>query len=227
MMKRKILGSIFISILLTLVQTTCASAAELKLNASDGAAGDNLDRSVSISGDYAFMGAFGDDDPGINSGSANQTVTNGNANFSTNESTAGTYNISIRFYNTTHYNNTIVTMPSGAINSSKDGLNRIEAVVDHMSTYVLMDSGSTDRGRSGSDRPYVASTSDVVATEVQTDIPVTEEMEAIGMNTGTDESTSAQTEKKGITIFVLIAIILGFTMMRILNELIFNLFSNI
>ncbi|MEA1894591.1 MAG: LamG-like jellyroll fold domain-containing protein [Euryarchaeota archaeon] len=35
----------------------------------------------------------------------NQTISDGNANFSRTESTEGTFNFSIRFYNTTHYNN--------------------------------------------------------------------------------------------------------------------------
>ena len=35
----------------------------------------------------------------------NQTLTDGNANFSRTEPAAGTFNFSIRFYNTTHYNN--------------------------------------------------------------------------------------------------------------------------
>jgi hypothetical protein len=43
---------------------------QAKLNASDGAAEDNFGRFVSISGDYAIIGAFGDDDNGSYSGSA-------------------------------------------------------------------------------------------------------------------------------------------------------------
>ncbi|MBC2699164.1 MAG: PGF-pre-PGF domain-containing protein, partial [ANME-2 cluster archaeon] len=35
----------------------------------------------------------------------NQTISNGNVNFSRIESTAGTFNFSVRFYNTSHYNN--------------------------------------------------------------------------------------------------------------------------
>jgi hypothetical protein len=41
-----------------------------KLTASDGAADDNFGLSVSISGDYAIVGAYGDDDKGSDSGSA-------------------------------------------------------------------------------------------------------------------------------------------------------------
>jgi hypothetical protein len=41
-----------------------------KLLASDGAAGDNFGISVSISGDHAIVGAYEDDDKGIDSGSA-------------------------------------------------------------------------------------------------------------------------------------------------------------
>ena len=41
-----------------------------KLNASDGAASDNFGLCVSISGDYAIVGAYGNDDNGSNSGSA-------------------------------------------------------------------------------------------------------------------------------------------------------------
>ena len=43
---------------------------EAKLLASDGVADDFLGRSVSISGDIAIVGAFGDDDNGVDSGSA-------------------------------------------------------------------------------------------------------------------------------------------------------------
>ena len=41
-----------------------------KLTASDGAANDYFGFSVSISGDTAIVGAYGDDDNGVNSGSA-------------------------------------------------------------------------------------------------------------------------------------------------------------
>jgi hypothetical protein len=43
---------------------------QAKLTASDGADGDGFGRSVSISGDYAIVGALGDDDGGSGSGSA-------------------------------------------------------------------------------------------------------------------------------------------------------------
>jgi hypothetical protein len=43
---------------------------EVKLVASDGAANDFFGVSVSISGDYALVGAYGDDDNGLSSGSA-------------------------------------------------------------------------------------------------------------------------------------------------------------
>ena len=43
---------------------------QAKLTASDGAASDRFGYSVSISGDYAIVGAYGDDDNGTNSGSA-------------------------------------------------------------------------------------------------------------------------------------------------------------
>ena len=43
---------------------------QAKLTASDGAAGDLFSRSVSISGDYCIVGAYGDDDNGSSSGSA-------------------------------------------------------------------------------------------------------------------------------------------------------------
>ncbi len=45
-------------------------AQEAKLLPSDGATGDWFGHSVSISGDYAVVGAWGDDDNGTNSGSA-------------------------------------------------------------------------------------------------------------------------------------------------------------
>jgi hypothetical protein len=47
-----------------------AFSVEEKLLASDGAADDNFGYSVSISGDYALIGAFFDDDNGQYSGSA-------------------------------------------------------------------------------------------------------------------------------------------------------------
>ncbi|HID11809.1 MAG TPA: hypothetical protein EYP17_11005, partial [Candidatus Latescibacteria bacterium] len=40
-------------------------AAEVKLTAGDGEAGDYFGRSVSISGDYAIVGAYMDDDNGL------------------------------------------------------------------------------------------------------------------------------------------------------------------
>ena len=43
---------------------------ETKIVASDAAAGDSFGYSVSISGDYAIVGAYGNDDGGTNSGSA-------------------------------------------------------------------------------------------------------------------------------------------------------------
>jgi hypothetical protein len=43
---------------------------QAKMTASDGAAGDNFGYSVSISGDYAIVGAYLDDDKGADSGSA-------------------------------------------------------------------------------------------------------------------------------------------------------------
>ena len=45
-------------------------ASEIKLTASDGAAGDKFGCSVAISGDKVFVGADGDDDKGYDSGSA-------------------------------------------------------------------------------------------------------------------------------------------------------------
>jgi hypothetical protein len=43
---------------------------QAKITASDGAAGDGFGTSVAISGDYAVVSACGDDDAGLNSGSA-------------------------------------------------------------------------------------------------------------------------------------------------------------
>ena len=52
-------------------------AEKKKVTASDGVAGDELGRSVSISGDRAIAGAYGDDDLGLNSGSAYILVRDG------------------------------------------------------------------------------------------------------------------------------------------------------
>ncbi len=51
-------------------RTGTSWAQEAKLLPSDGAAGDNFGFSVSISGDYAVVGAQTDDDNGDDSGSA-------------------------------------------------------------------------------------------------------------------------------------------------------------
>ena len=51
-------------------QTMTDMFPESKLTASDGAVGDNFGYKVSISGDYAVMGAYRDDDNGSTSGSA-------------------------------------------------------------------------------------------------------------------------------------------------------------
>jgi hypothetical protein len=48
-----------------------------QLTASDGAESDNFGWSVSISGDYAVVGAYGDDDKGSASGSAYVFVRSG------------------------------------------------------------------------------------------------------------------------------------------------------
>ena len=50
-----------------------------KLTAADAAAGDQFGLSVSVSGDTAVVGAFGDDDAGSTSGSAYVFVRSGGA----------------------------------------------------------------------------------------------------------------------------------------------------
>ena len=55
---------------LSITNPVHAQISEFKLTASDGAAGDEFGFSVSISGDYAVMGAMFDDDNGTSSGSA-------------------------------------------------------------------------------------------------------------------------------------------------------------
>ena len=55
---------------LSISQPAYAQISELKILPSDGAAGDNFGGSVSISGEYAVVGAFFDDDNGDRSGSA-------------------------------------------------------------------------------------------------------------------------------------------------------------
>jgi len=56
--------------ILAIVQPAYAEITEFKLTASDAAGGDLFGRSVSISGDYAIVGAHGNDDAGSISGSA-------------------------------------------------------------------------------------------------------------------------------------------------------------
>ena len=55
--------------LLLLASFVDGAIAELKLT-SDAASNDFFGRSVSVSGDYAVVGAYGNDDAGIDSGSA-------------------------------------------------------------------------------------------------------------------------------------------------------------
>ena len=70
-MKRRILVSAVLSVLLLAALAANVHAAEVKITASDGAADDWFGCSVAISGDYAVVGASGDDDvAGIDSGSA-------------------------------------------------------------------------------------------------------------------------------------------------------------
>ena len=61
--KRK-LHFIFLFIYLVVSQPAYAQVSEFKITASDGAAVDAFGYSVSISGDYAVVGAFLDDDSG-------------------------------------------------------------------------------------------------------------------------------------------------------------------
>ena len=60
-MKRKILVSTVLSVLLLAALAANANAAEVKITASDGAADDGFGKSVAISGDYAVVGVHGDD----------------------------------------------------------------------------------------------------------------------------------------------------------------------
>ena len=69
MKTRRILVSTALSVLLLAALAANVNAAEVKITASDGAAGDYFGRSVAISGDYAVVGAYRDDDPS-SSGSA-------------------------------------------------------------------------------------------------------------------------------------------------------------
>ena len=62
--------AICVMALLSISQPAYAQISEFKLTASDNAAGDEFGRSASISGDYAVVGAFKDDDNGDFSGSA-------------------------------------------------------------------------------------------------------------------------------------------------------------
>ncbi|MEA3323802.1 MAG: FG-GAP repeat protein [Euryarchaeota archaeon] len=69
-MKRRILVSAILSVLLLAALAADTHAAEVKLTASDGATFNYFGYSVAISGDHAVVGAFEDDDAGRDSGSA-------------------------------------------------------------------------------------------------------------------------------------------------------------
>ena len=78
-MKTRILVSAVLSVLLLAALTANVHAAEVKITASDGAAGDLFGGSVAISGDYAVVGAVKDDDADRYSGSAYIFKRNGDA----------------------------------------------------------------------------------------------------------------------------------------------------
>ncbi len=78
-MKRRILVSAVLSLLLLAALAANANAAEVKITASDGAADDRFGDSVAVSGDYVVVGAYGDNDAGSNSGSAYIFKRNGTA----------------------------------------------------------------------------------------------------------------------------------------------------
>jgi hypothetical protein len=69
-MTKRTLAFLSISVLIALSLVTGVHAAEVKLTASDGAAGDWFGGSVALAGDYALVGAHYDDDNGYWSGSA-------------------------------------------------------------------------------------------------------------------------------------------------------------
>jgi hypothetical protein len=69
-MKKRILVSAVLSVLLLAALAANVHATEAKITASDGATYDLFGVSVAISGDYAVVGAYHDDDAGTSSGSA-------------------------------------------------------------------------------------------------------------------------------------------------------------
>jgi hypothetical protein len=69
-MKSRILLSVLLAMLLSLGLTAAAQAVGGQLPVGAAAAGDWFGVAVSISGDYAIVGAFHDDDRGADSGSA-------------------------------------------------------------------------------------------------------------------------------------------------------------
>ena len=69
-MKRRILVSAVLSVLLLAALAANVNADEVKITASDGVEDDLFGGSVAFSGAYAVVGACGDDVAGSNSGSA-------------------------------------------------------------------------------------------------------------------------------------------------------------
>jgi hypothetical protein len=69
-MKTRILASAVLSVLLLAALAANVHATEVKITASDGATWDLFGESVAISGDYAVVSAYWDDDAGSDSGSA-------------------------------------------------------------------------------------------------------------------------------------------------------------
>ena len=78
-MKKRIFISAVLSVLLLAALTANVNATEVKLTASDGAAGDCFGISVAISGDYAVVGACYNDSAYSDSGSAYIFERNGTA----------------------------------------------------------------------------------------------------------------------------------------------------
>ena len=95
-MKTRILVSAVLSVLLLAALATNVHAAEVKINASEGAGNDNFGYNVAISGDYAVAGAPYEDGAGYSSGSAyifkrNGTAWTREANITASDGAANSY----------------------------------------------------------------------------------------------------------------------------------------
>ncbi len=131
-----------------------------------------------------------------------------------------------KFINGTGWVKLVAGNPSYCIANGRDTTaNYVWVNVTECSIFLLTGTPTaapTPSGSGGGSGPYITSTPTVLATEVQTAVPVNgdiamptgketedDEVSGLGMDTGTDESSPAQTGNIGLLVFGLVGVIVG------------------